>query len=146
MFASAHAKSEEWEILAGQSCQVCTDVALLKKSFTVCVLFIAELSVCATLLPFSFFCALCRLCTCATVRWLPGVLGQERSGLNYADALIRALGKVAFCTCGCVKCLWICTVTMLNSPESGGGSQGLCVCLRLCVRPLFNMKAGETEG
>ena len=38
------AKFEEWEPLPGQSCHICTDVAQLK-SFTVCVLFILELSV-----------------------------------------------------------------------------------------------------
>lgn len=57
-----------------------------------------------------------------------GGLGQERSGLNYSDTLIRALGKVVFCMCGCVKCLWICTVTMHHR----GRSQGLCVCVSVC--------------
>lgn len=39
------------------------------------------------------------------MRWLWRMLGHERSGLNYTDVLIRAVGKVGF-----PMCVWVCKV------------------------------------
>lgn len=74
---------------------------------------------------------------CATLRWLWGVSGQQRSGLNYTDTLIGALGKVV------LAYVWVCKelVNMYcnNAPQRKKSRS-------LCVNVFLTWKAGETEG
>lgn len=60
--------------------------------------------------------------------------------MNYSDTLIRALGKV-------VLYVWVCKVLVnmyCNNALQRKEPRPLCV--SVCVRPLFDMKASETEG
>lgn len=120
-----------------QSKAVCDDVAALQRFISLTLeLWCQTLQLLLSLCSY-FFNPSSLLCPLSPVRWemchsevtVRGGLGQERSGLNYSDTLIRALGKVVCCMCGCVKCLWICTATMHHR----GRSQGLCVCRCACA-------------
>lgn len=101
-----------------------------------------------------FFCALCSIYSREMCHGEVTLLGQERSGLNYTDALIRALGKVVLPRC---MQLWKVLVNMCvnmywnnaqKPTEQWKKPRSLCVyvSVSVCVRPLFNMKARETEG